>query len=887
MSSRTTLKTYFLSGATPTEAQFADLIDSVLVLSEDLVDDFSSTSATDALTANAGKLLNDSLTSIDSRVTTLESASTAYLASYYTKTEVDTSITNLGIQIDGKASSSSLNTLSSTVSGLQSDLTGKASSSHVHTASDISDLQGLLDAKASTSYVDTTKLYIEGLISAIDPGIDLSHLGDFAALAARVLVVENDYITVSQLAQKADSSHTHSVSQISDLDLSLYYNKASVDALLSNVQPAAHTHVESDITDLDKYTQAETNLQITDHSARVDNPHGVTKSQIGLADVANLSVAGIFQSSEAQLLATKAEVQALDSSTGIHALQKDNPHEVTKTQVNLGNVPNIDVNALLTAHLAADNPHNIDSSYLDVYTQAETQVKIEENYDAHRYSSKPTSNSDGGGAIGDIAYHASGLYFKFGATEWRQILTSTTFGDTSSLIETPLFKIKNGNNTLFEVDSSTDTTNINTSVTNIGGDSFSNFSVSDLFKITKTGSTSVTNIDTALVSLGGNLNVEGTLRVGLATTLASTLSAGATTVSSLSAGTGAISTTGTIGGGAITGTSLSAGTGSISTTGAIGGGAITGTSLSAGTGTISTTGSISGGAVTGTSLSAGTGTISTTGSIGGGAITGTSLSAGSGNIFTSGSASVGSLSSGAISGTNLTLSGDLTVNGTTTSIDTTNLTIEDNVVLLNKNQTGTPASNLQSGFEVERGSASNAKFYWDEASDTWKAIMQVAGAMVTKTVEFTDHTHGLSDITDSGTAAALNVPTSGNATTSQVVIGNDSRLTDSRNPKSHSHGNITNDGKVGAASNKPLITTTAGAVTTGSFGTTANSFCQGNDSRLSDARSPTSHSHAISDITELANTLAGKADSGSVPSVTSFLSKTEIEALMYSIPDTT
>ena len=75
------------------------------------------------------------------------------------------------------------------------------------------------------------------------------------------------------------------------------------------------------------------------------------------------------------------------------------------------------------------------------------------------------------------------------------------------------------------------------------------------------------------------------------------------------------------------------------------------------------------------------------------------------------------------------------------------------------------------------------------------------------------------------------------------VDTSDSRLTDSRTPKSHTHGNITNTGAVGSTANKPLITTTNGVVTTGSFGTSANTFCQGNDSRLSDARTPTSHTH--------------------------------------------
>jgi hypothetical protein len=73
----------------------------------------------------------------------------------------------------------------------------------------------------------------------------------------------------------------------------------------------------------------------------------------------------------------------------------------------------------------------------------------------------------------------------------------------------------------------------------------------------------------------------------------------------------------------------------------------------------------------------------------------------------------------------------------------------------------------------------------------------------------------------------------GIANTANLVLTNDARLTDSRTPTAHTHGNITNSGAVGSTANLPLITTTSGAITTGSFGTTANSFCQGNDSRIS------------------------------------------------------
>lgn len=78
--------------------------------------------------------------------------------------------------------------------------------------------------------------------------------------------------------------------------------------------------------------------------------------------------------------------------------------------------------------------------------------------------------------------------------------------------------------------------------------------------------------------------------------------------------------------------------------------------------------------------------------------------------------------------------------------------------------------------------------------------------------------------------------TSHNHTTSEITD-----FPTSMTPSSHTHGNITNDGKVGTAANKPLITTTNGVVTTGSFGTAANTFCQGNDTRLSNSRTPTSH----------------------------------------------
>lgn len=59
---------------------------------------------------------------------------------------------------------------------------------------------------------------------------------------------------------------------------------------------------------------------------------------------------------------------------------------------------------------------------------------------------------------------------------------------------------------------------------------------------------------------------------------------------------------------------------------------------------------------------------------------------------------------------------------------------------------------------------------------------------------------------------------------------------DAQPAPSHTHGNIDFDGKIGDEANKPLITGAEGAIEAGAFGEEANTFCEGNDPRLSDAR---------------------------------------------------
>ena len=64
------------------------------------------------------------------------------------------------------------------------------------------------------------------------------------------------------------------------------------------------------------------------------------------------------------------------------------------------------------------------------------------------------------------------------------------------------------------------------------------------------------------------------------------------------------------------------------------------------------------------------------------------------------------------------IQGDLTVTGTTTTIDSQNLSVEDNMIVLNSS--GSVGND--SGVMINRGAANNAAIYWNEGDDTFKAV---------------------------------------------------------------------------------------------------------------------------------------------------------------------
>jgi len=104
-----------------------------------------------------------------------------------------------------------------------------------------------------------------------------------------------------------------------------------------------------------------------------------------------------------------------------------------------------------------------------------------------------------------------------------------------------------------------------------------------------------------------------------------------------------------------------------------------------------------------------------------GMVAGTFSGAVQGGSITDGTAT---MTGGALSGvtnigaTNLTLSGDLTVNGTTTTVSSTNTTISDKLLELGTGSTGSASGDA--GIVIERGDDDNAFFGWDESADQFQ-----------------------------------------------------------------------------------------------------------------------------------------------------------------------
>lgn len=112
---------------------------------------------------------------------------------------------------------------------LTTGLQGKADSAHTHTASQISDLQGLLDQKQPAgSYAAASHTHVK------------SDVTDFAHTHTTAEVTGLN----TALSGKADVSHSHEIAQVNGLQQALDGKQPT-----GNYSTAGHTHTKSDVTD--------------------------------------------------------------------------------------------------------------------------------------------------------------------------------------------------------------------------------------------------------------------------------------------------------------------------------------------------------------------------------------------------------------------------------------------------------------------------------------------------------------------------------------------------------------------------------------------------------------------------------------------------------------
>lgn len=116
--------------------------------------------------------------------------------------------------------------------------------------------------------------------------------------------------------------------------------------------------------------------------------------------------------------------------------------------------------------------------------------------------------------------------------------------------------------------------------------------------------------------------------------------------------------------------------------------------------------------------------------------------------------------------------GNLTVSGTTTSVETTNTEIFDNIIRLNAGHTGAPT--LNAGIEVERGDETDVQLRWNENFQKWQitndgstygniAIAAATGYLTDVVDDLTPQLGGNLDVNGQTILAASgNVPIEGN-----------------------------------------------------------------------------------------------------------------------------
>ena len=224
-------------------------------------------------------------------------------------------------------------------------------------------------------------------------------------------------------------------------DKSTTYTKEEVNSAINEVGTKANKNAE----DIESLKNNKANASdLTSHINNNTNPHGVTKTQIGLGNVDNTSdkdkpisdatqealneingnIGAIVEVFDAQ----QQKIDSIDHTLGdtsnkinTHTDNKSNPHNVTAAQVGLGNVNNTsDANKpVSTAQQAA---LDLKANKTDTYTKAEVDAKVSSVYRFMGSVANQAALPTTGQVIGDT-YNAedTGANYAWNGTSWDKL----------------------------------------------------------------------------------------------------------------------------------------------------------------------------------------------------------------------------------------------------------------------------------------------------------------------------------------------------------------------------------------------------------------------------------------------------------------------------------
>ena len=220
--------------------------------------------------------------------------------------------------------------------------------------------------------------------------------GDIAGLYLTPLRVKQaiDYqIKNEYLAYKQRTDNPHSVTKeqvgLGNMHNYLVATKEEAQACLATNKYMTPLRVKEAI-------YAKVGSILGDHTSLTNNPHEITKADIGLSLVQNYSVASEAQAQAATLndkyvtpIRTKQCIDAkISEALSIHVSSKNNPHNVTKLQIGLGNVNNFDLATTAQAQAGTDN-----TKYMTPLSLKQAiDYQITQAFSAHTYNTNNPHN---------------------------------------------------------------------------------------------------------------------------------------------------------------------------------------------------------------------------------------------------------------------------------------------------------------------------------------------------------------------------------------------------------------------------------------------------------------------------------------------------------------